>query len=174
MRCGGADGAPLCDAVDGLDASFRDDSGEFWALFHGKRGGAVGGRGGKGEDTFGMKIEIATPEDLATDKGGIADNAPLKDRVIHALRNVFDPELPVNIYDLGLIYGLVVDRDGKVKIDMTLTAPNCPVADKLPADAATAVRKVEGVTEVKLDLVWEPKWSKDLMSDAARLELGWY
>jgi FeS assembly SUF system protein len=97
----------------------------------------------------------------------------LEGRVIAALRTVFDPELPVNIYDLGLIYALVVDEvAGKVQIRMTLTAPGCPVAQTFPATVGDAVEAVEGVHEARVDLVWEPQWSKDRMSEAARLELG--
>jgi FeS assembly SUF system protein len=97
----------------------------------------------------------------------------LEGRVIAALRTVFDPELPVNIYDLGLIYGLDVDEaEGKVQIRMTLTAPGCPVAQTFPATVEDAVEAVEGVHEARVDLVWEPQWSKDRMSEAARLELG--
>jgi FeS assembly SUF system protein len=97
----------------------------------------------------------------------------LESRVIAALRTVFDPELPVNIYDLGLIYGLDVDEvAGKVQIRMTLTAPGCPVAQTFPATVEDAVEAVEGVHEARVDLVWEPQWSKDQMSEAARLELG--
>jgi FeS assembly SUF system protein len=97
----------------------------------------------------------------------------LESRVIAALRTVFDPELPVNIYDLGLIYGLDVDEvAGKVQIRMTLTAPGCPVAQTFPATVEDAVEAVQGVHEARVDLVWEPQWSKDQMSEAARLELG--
>lgn len=97
----------------------------------------------------------------------------LEARVIAALRTVYDPELPVNIYDLGLIYALDVDEtEGKVRIQMTLTAPGCPVAQTFPATVEDAVEAVEGVHEARVDLVWEPQWSKDRMSEAARLELG--
>jgi FeS assembly SUF system protein len=97
----------------------------------------------------------------------------LEGRVIAALRTVYDPELPVNIYDLGLIYGLDVDEaEGKVQIRMTLTAPGCPVAQTFPATVEDAVEAVEGVHEARVDLVWEPPWSKDRMSEATRLELG--
>jgi len=101
----------------------------------------------------------------------VTDAHDLKDRITHALRSVHDPEIPVNIYDLGLIYTLDVDGDGRVAIEMTLTAPNCPVADKIPADVAAAVRGVEGVQEVDVKLVWEPAWSTDRMTDVGRFEL---
>ena len=96
----------------------------------------------------------------------------LKDRIIAALKRVYDPEMPVNIYDLGLIYGLDVDGTGRVSVRMTLTAPNCPVAGSLPASVEQAIRAVPGVTEVKLELTFDPPWSKNLMSEAAMLALG--
>jgi FeS assembly SUF system protein len=96
----------------------------------------------------------------------------LKEQVIAALRKVFDPEMPVNIYELGLIYDCAVDAEGAVAIRMTLTAPNCPVAGTLPGDVERAVRAVPGVTGVKLDLVFDPPWTKARMSEAAKLALG--
>jgi FeS assembly SUF system protein len=92
--------------------------------------------------------------------------------VIEALKAVYDPELPVNIYDLGLIYGLEVQEDGKVNVRMTLTAPNCPAAQFLPGQVEDAVRAVEGVSEAHVALVWEPPYHKGLMSEEARLDLG--
>jgi FeS assembly SUF system protein len=96
----------------------------------------------------------------------------LHDRVIAALKTVYDPEMPVNIYELGLIYGFAVGPGGEVEIRMTLTAPNCPVAGTLPGDVERAVRAVPGVSTVKLELTFDPPWSKDRMSEAARLALG--
>ena len=96
----------------------------------------------------------------------------LHDQVIAALRKVYDPEMPVNIYELGLIYECKVDDAGNVAIRMTLTAPNCPVAGTLPGDVERAVRAVPGVTNVKLDLVFDPPWTKARMSEAAKLALG--
>ena len=96
----------------------------------------------------------------------------LKDQVIGALRTVYDPEMPVNIYDLGLIYGIEVDHAGLATVRMTLTAPNCPVAGTLPGEVERAARAVPGVTGVKLELVFDPPWSKDRMSEAARVALG--
>ena len=96
----------------------------------------------------------------------------LRDRVIDALKRVYDPEMPVNIYELGLIYGIDVSGDGMVAIRMTLTAPNCPVAGTLPGDAERAVRAVPGVSGVKLELTFDPPWSKERMSEAAKLALG--
>lgn len=97
----------------------------------------------------------------------------LRADVIDALHNVYDPEIPVNIYDLGLIYGLDVDEDaGRVDIRMTLTAPGCPVAQTFPATVEQAVRRVPRVHEAHVELVWDPPWSRERMSEAARLELG--
>jgi FeS assembly SUF system protein len=99
----------------------------------------------------------------------------LKGAVIAALRGVYDPEIPVNIYDLGLIYELEVDEaSGKVKVQMTLTAPGCPVAQTFPEVVRQAVEEVSGVEEAEVELVWEPPWSQERMSEAARLELGMY
>ena len=92
--------------------------------------------------------------------------------VIEALRTVFDPEIPVNIYDLGLIYGFVIDGQGEVKIEMSLTSPGCPVAGDLPGWVAEAAAAVEGIGEVKVTLVWEPGWTPELMSEDAKLALG--
>ena len=96
----------------------------------------------------------------------------LKDQVVAAMRKVYDPEMPVNIYELGLIYGVDVSDEGQVAIRMTLTAPNCPVAGTLPGDVERAVRAVPGVTDVKLELTFDPPWTKDRMSEAAKLALG--
>lgn len=97
----------------------------------------------------------------------------LQARVIAALRGVFDPEIPVNIYDLGLIYGLDVDEThGRVHIRLTLTAPGCPVAQTFPELVGSTVDALPGVNEVEVELVWEPPWSRDMMSEAARLQLG--
>jgi len=93
-------------------------------------------------------------------------------QVIEALRSVYDPEIPVNIYELGLIYKIDVLADGKVNIDMTLTSPACPVAGSLPGDAERKVAEIEGISEVKVELVWEPTWNPDMMSEAAKLELN--
>ena len=96
----------------------------------------------------------------------------IKNKVIEAIKKVYDPEIPVNIYELGLIYKIEVDEKNKVNIDMTLTSPNCPVAESLPQEVKDNIMKVEGVSEVKLNLVWEPPWSQDKMSEAAKLELN--
>jgi FeS assembly SUF system protein len=93
-------------------------------------------------------------------------------RVVEVLRTIFDPEIPVNIYELGLIYGLDVEPTGDVSIRMTLTAPGCPVAQTFPGEVESKVLGVPGVKGAKVELVWEPPWSPDNMSDAAKLELG--
>ena len=92
--------------------------------------------------------------------------------VVRSLRMVYDPEIPVNIYDLGLIYDLKIDDDHKVFIEMTLTAPNCPAADFMMEDVRMKVESVEGVKNLSLNLVFEPEWSHDLMTEEAKLELG--
>ena len=93
-------------------------------------------------------------------------------QVIEALRTCFDPEIPVNIYEMGLIYDIKVDQDGVVALQMTLTSPHCPAVQSLPAEIESKVRAVDGVTDVKIDLVWEPPWEPGKMSEAARLQLG--
>ena len=96
----------------------------------------------------------------------------LKKKIIAEIKKIYDPEIPVNIYDLGLIYNVVVDEKNKVTIDMTLTSPNCPVAESLPNSVKESVMKVEGVVDVDLKLVWDPPWNQDKMSEAAKLELN--
>lgn len=93
-------------------------------------------------------------------------------QIVEALRTCFDPEIPVNIYEMGLIYDLKVDSAGVAHIQMTLTSPHCPAVQSLPAEIEGKVRAVEGVTDVKIDLVWEPPWEPSKMSEAARLQLG--
>jgi FeS assembly SUF system protein len=112
---------------------------------------------------------------MSTEKPGgePPSGAPaLEPRVIEALRSVYDPEIPVNIYDLGLIYDLDIEPDGHVAIRMTLTAPGCPVAQTFPETVENAVRAVDGVSSASVELVWDPPWGVDRMSEAARLHLG--
>ena len=97
---------------------------------------------------------------------------PLYDAVVEACRSVHDPEIPVNIYDLGLIYRIDIDGEGNIEIDMTLTAPGCPVAGEMPGWVADAVEPLPGVKTVNVQLVWEPPWGMEMLSDEARLELG--
>jgi FeS assembly SUF system protein len=93
-------------------------------------------------------------------------------RIVKTLQTVHDPEIPVNIYDLGLIYDVAADEEGSVSIRMTLTAPNCPVAGSLPAEVESKVKALPEVTRVQLDLVFDPPWDRSMMSEAARLQLG--
>ena len=96
----------------------------------------------------------------------------LKPAIIAAISTVYDPEIPVNIWELGLIYDVAVDASNKVLVTMTLTAPGCPAAQSLPVEVDHRVREVAGVTNVQVDVVWEPGWTQDRMSDAAKLQLG--
>lgn len=100
--------------------------------------------------------------------------ASLMPQIVRALSTVFDPEIPVNIYDLGLIYEVIVDASSRVGIRMTLTAPACPAAQFLPGQVKKAVEAVRDVTDVKVDVVWEPPWTRDRMTDAAKLQLGMF
>ena len=106
--------------------------------------------------------------------GPAVDPHAIEQLAIEQIKTVFDPEIPVNIWELGLIYGVEVTPDGKVTIKMTLTSPMCPSAQELPVEVEQKVRSVEGVTEAKVDIVWEPMWTKDMMSDVARLKLGFF
>tara|TARA_B100000686_G_C16432858_1_gene783058 strand:- start:264 stop:566 length:303 start_codon:yes stop_codon:yes gene_type:complete len=96
----------------------------------------------------------------------------LKNKVIETIKKIYDPEIPVNIYELGLIYKIEIDEKNKVTVDMTLTSPNCPAAESLPSQVKEDIMELEGVSEVDLNLVWEPPWDKDKMSEAAKLELN--
>ena len=102
------------------------------------------------------------------------DNDSLKEAVIAALKGVFDPEIPVNIYDLGLIYDVRINEEQHVFIQMTLTTPGCPVAQTFPGTVEQAVNQVEGVSDCTVELVWDPPWTQERMTEAARLELGLY
>ncbi len=112
----------------------------------------------------GQPLQESTPE--------LPADAPLRDRIIAAMRSVYDPELPLNIYDLGLIYDINISDSAEVDITMTLTAPGCPVAGILPGQVESAVRNVAGVSASRVELVWDPPWDKDRMSDEAKLTLG--
>ena len=96
----------------------------------------------------------------------------LKEQIINEIKKIYDPEIPVNIYELGLIYDINVEKGNMVKIKMTLTTPNCPVAESLPEEVKDSAMQVEGIKEVDLDLVFEPPWEKSMMSEAAKLELN--
>ncbi|MCH7827689.1 MAG: DUF59 domain-containing protein [Bacteroidetes bacterium] len=100
------------------------------------------------------------------------DKQELEDKIITKLQTIFDPEIPVNIFELGLIYTVRIDDDANVEIDMTLTSPACPVAETLPPDVEMKVRTIPEINDLKVNLVWTPQWDKDMMSEAAKLQLG--
>lgn len=102
----------------------------------------------------------------------VEEQKDIEQRVVEALQTIYDPEVPVNIYEMGLIYGVDVDPLGNASVSMTLTAPNCPAAQSLPMEVEEKVKAVDGVNEVNLEIVWEPPWDPSLMSDAAKLQLG--
>ncbi|MCB9617071.1 MAG: DUF59 domain-containing protein [Sandaracinus sp.] len=111
-----------------------------------------------------MTVESGTAEPVAPDV--------LRERVVQTLKSIYDPEIPLNVYDLGLIYDLAVDEAGQVEVRMTLTAPACPVAGQIVTDVAERVGATAGVARVHVKLVWDPPWTKERMSDEALLELG--
>jgi FeS assembly SUF system protein len=127
-------------------------------------------------------VQPKAPEPTASDDQsqtvGMANDtersAALKPLVVKALSSVYDPEIPVNIYELGLIYDIIIDGAGAVGIRMTLTAPACPAAQVLPEQVRSAVAAVPGVSDAKVDVVWEPPWDRDRMSEAAKLQLGMF
>ena len=96
----------------------------------------------------------------------------MKEKIIKEIKKIYDPEIPVNIYELGLIYDIKVEKDNNVKVKMTLTTPNCPVAESLPKEVKDSIMQIKEVNDVDLDLVWDPPWDKSMMSEAARLELN--
>ena len=96
----------------------------------------------------------------------------LKEKIIKEIKKIYDPEIPVNIYELGLIYEIKVEKDNNVKVKMTLTTPNCPVAESLPKEVKDSIMQVKEVNDVDLELVWDPPWEKSMMSEAAKLELN--
>jgi FeS assembly SUF system protein len=130
------------------------------------------------EETAGEKLErkkdylegFLAQQPPAVSPGDVG--GALYERVIDALREIYDPEIPVNIYDLGLIYGVDVSDEGDVAITMTLTTPHCPVAESMPGEVEMRVLSVPGVRDAEVNLVWDPPWGPNLMSDEARLELG--
>jgi FeS assembly SUF system protein len=108
-------------------------------------------------------------DDIVSDPAKTAELAP---RVVDALKTVYDPEIPVNIYEMGLIYDVIVDARARVGVRMTLTAPACPAAQSLPVEVKQKAAAVAGVSEAKVEIVWDPPWTKERMSDVAKLELG--
>jgi FeS assembly SUF system protein len=122
-------------------------------------------------------IPLPAPEPASSPNGtavvpDAAKTAELKPRIIEAISTVFDPEIPVNIWELGLIYDITVDASNVAVITMTLTAPGCPAAQSLPSEVSSKVKAVPGLADARVDVVWEPGWTKDRMSDAAKLQLG--
>jgi FeS assembly SUF system protein len=107
-----------------------------------------------------------------TEEKPAADNEELKDRVIEALKSIYDPEIPVDIYELGLIYDIDISEDGDAVVTMTLTTPHCPVAESMPGEVEMRVLSVPGIRDAEVKLVWDPPWDPSKMSDEARLELG--
>lgn len=101
-------------------------------------------------------------------------NNTLRDQVIEALRGIYDPEIPVNIYEIGLVYEVNIEDDGGVHVLMTLTSPTCPVAESLPPEVEQTVAEVDGVTSARVEITWDPPWDPDMMSEAAKLELGMF
>ena len=110
--------------------------------------------------------KVLTPED-------VKELAPLYEDVVLAIKQVYDPEIPVNVYDLGLIYELHIDKDRVVSIKMTFTAPTCPMADQVVAELQHSVENTPGVSRCEIELVWEPAWDQSMLSDEARVALGW-
>ncbi len=102
------------------------------------------------------------------------NKADVREQVIEILKTCYDPEIPVDIYELGLIYSVEVQDNGNTRVEMTLTSPACPVAESLPIEVEQKVRSVPGTAEVKVDLVWEPMWTKDMLTEAAKLKLGFF
>lgn len=102
----------------------------------------------------------------------IEEKTKIEERIVEVLKTVYDPEIPVDVYNLGLIYRIDLQDDGRLDVDMTLTAPNCPAADFIAEDVRSKIAAVEGVAEAKVNLVFEPEWDKEMMSEEAKLELG--
>jgi FeS assembly SUF system protein len=119
-----------------------------------------------------MSDDTRPESSTAASGAGPLDPKAIESAAIEAVKTVFDPEIPVNIYELGLIYGIDVADDGTVAVRMTLTAPACPAAEIIPVDVETKIRAVAGVKDVSVEIVWDPPWSPDKMSEIAKLELG--
>jgi FeS assembly SUF system protein len=117
-------------------------------------------------------MDHQTQDSTNTELQSTPPSEQLRENLVAALRTIYDPEIPVNIYDLGLIYALEIEPDGKVYLDMTLTAPACPVAGTFPATVESRLSEVPGVTDVHVELVWDPPWSLDMLPDEVRLQLG--
>ncbi len=130
-------------------------------------------------DTAGVSTEVANPDEgvrpvVVGSAIPAEELARLTDDIVAALKTVFDPEIPADIYELGLIYKVDIEDDRTVKIDMTLTAPGCPVAGEMPGWVQNAVSAVEGISDVEVNMVFDPPWTPDRMSEEARVAVGWY
>jgi FeS assembly SUF system protein len=124
-----------------------------------------------------MKPEQETTSQLQASEAtaaAVTDPSDIENGIVEALKTIYDPEIPVNIYELGLIYDVDIQEDGAVKVKMTLTAPGCPVAGSLPGEVQAKVAGAPGVTSADVELVWDPAWNPSMMSEAARLELGMF
>lgn len=125
-----------------------------------------------------IQPQVEVPQTELTETAGLVNDpsrlASLRPPIVAALSKVFDPEIPVNVFELGLIYDILVDSAGVAGIRMTLTAPACPAAQTLPAEVRRRVAEVPGVTEARVDIVWDPPWDRDRMSDVAKLQLGMF
>ena len=117
------------------------------------------------EEQMREQIEVATA--AAQEVEGTVE-----ERIIAALKNVYDPEIPVNIYDLGLVYGVELDEENVAHVEMTLTTPGCPVAQTFPSMVETVVRNIQGVADAEVNLVWDPPWTQEMLTEAAKLQLG--
>jgi FeS assembly SUF system protein len=118
--------------------------------------------------------QAESPEGAPPVTAAASDPSDVENNIVEALKTVFDPEIPVNIYELGLIYDIDIQADGAVQVKMTLTSPGCPVAGTLPGEVQSKVEGVPGVTSADIELVWDPSWNPSMMSEAARLELGMF
>jgi FeS assembly SUF system protein len=119
-----------------------------------------------------MAAEAASQADHRPSTPPASSGPVTEEQIIEVLKGCFDPEIPVNIYELGLVYGIAISAEGKVEITMTLTTPACPVAGSLPGEVEAKIRALPGVRDVKVDLVWDPVWNPNMMTEAARLQLG--
>jgi FeS assembly SUF system protein len=121
---------------------------------------------------FSLAVEGDKPEAPSLPPAALDSAVPLEERVVAVLKTIYDPELPLDIYSLGLIYGLDVSPEGSVQVRMTLTAPACPVAGSLPGEIENKIKSIPGVTAAKVELVWDPPWDKSRLSEEAALQLG--
>lgn len=128
----------------------------------------------KNNNTVKEEVKTENTSDNANDSNGTVDIVDMNNAVVEALKSVYDPEIPVNIYELGLIYSVKVSETGKVEIEMTLTSPACPVAGSLPPEVEGKIRSIPGVTDCVVKVVWDPPWGMHMMSEEAKLQLNLY